>query len=135
VPLSEACPAERKLHLALLNDPREPVAASQVAAIADPDARENWQMMIAWRDHLTKHRTLEAAYLEMIRRNIKFPHVLIGQLVQAILRNNQRAKLGYAKGWRSSPTCAESYPDYKQINALAKKLALHFGAGRIRRCV
>ena len=44
-------------------------------------------MMIAWRDHLVKHRTLEAAYLEIVRRNIKFPHVLIGQLVQAILRN------------------------------------------------
>jgi uncharacterized protein DUF6352 len=87
VPPPEACPAEQKMHLALLNDPREPVTASQVAAIVDPDARENWQMMIAWRDHLTKHRTLEAAYLEMIRRNIKFPHVLIGQLVQAILRN------------------------------------------------
>jgi hypothetical protein len=34
-----------------------------------------------------KHRTLEAAYLEMIRHNLKFPHVPIGQLVQVILRN------------------------------------------------
>jgi hypothetical protein len=33
------------------------------------------------------HRTLEAAYLDIVRRNIKFPHVLIGQLVQAVLRN------------------------------------------------
>jgi hypothetical protein len=87
VPPPEACPAERKLHAALLSDPRVPVAASQVAAIAEVDARENWQMMIAWRDHLAKHRTLEAAYLDIVRRNIKFPHVLIGQLVQAILRN------------------------------------------------
>jgi hypothetical protein len=30
---------------------------------------------------------LEAAYLEIIRRNIKFPNVLMDQLVQAILRN------------------------------------------------
>jgi len=55
--------------------------------IADADARENWEKMIAWRDHLVKHRTLEAAYLEIIRRNIKFPHILMGQLVQAVLRN------------------------------------------------
>jgi hypothetical protein len=47
--------------------------------IADADARENWEMMIAWRDHLVKHRTLEAAYLEIIRRNIKFSHILMGQ--------------------------------------------------------
>ena len=87
VPPLEACAAERKLHVALLSDPRMAVAASQVAAIVDADARENWQMMIAWRDHLVKHRTLEAAYLDIVRNNIKFPHVLIGQLVQAILRN------------------------------------------------
>jgi hypothetical protein len=43
--------------------------------------------MIDWRDHLVKHRTLEAAYLEIIRRNIRFPHVFIDQLAQAILRN------------------------------------------------
>jgi hypothetical protein len=28
-----------------------------------------------------------------------------------------------------NPTCAESHPDNRQINALARKLALHFGAG------
>jgi hypothetical protein len=87
VPPPEACAAERQLHNALLSDPRRRVSASQVAEIADLDARENWEMMIAWRDHLVKHRTLEAAYLEIIRRKIKFPHVLIGQLAQAILRN------------------------------------------------
>ncbi len=87
VPPTGACAAERGLHNALLFDPRRPVAASQVAAIIDADARDNWETMIAWRDHLVKHRTLEAAYLAIVRRNIKFPHILIGQLVQAILRN------------------------------------------------
>jgi hypothetical protein len=33
------------------------------------------------------------------------------------------------KGKWASPTCAESHPPYRQINALAKKLALHFSAG------
>jgi Family of unknown function (DUF6352) len=87
VPPPEACPTERKLHTALLSDPRQPVATWELAAVADADARENWQMMIAWRDHLLLHRTVEAAYLDIIRRNITFPHVLIGQLVQVILRN------------------------------------------------
>jgi Family of unknown function (DUF6352) len=71
----------------MLSDPRGFVAPAQVAAIDDADARENWQVMIGWRDHLVKHRTLEAAYLEIIRRNIRFPQLLIGQLTQAILRN------------------------------------------------
>jgi hypothetical protein len=87
VPPPEACATERRLHQAMLSDPRRPVAASQVAEVADADARENWQMMIAWRDHLVKHRNLEAAYLEIVRRRNKFPHVLIGQAMQAILRN------------------------------------------------
>jgi hypothetical protein len=87
VPPPEACAAERKLHNSLLGDPRSFVASSQVAAIADADARENWQVMIGWRDHLVKHGTLEAAYLDIVRHNIRFPHVLIGQLTQAILRN------------------------------------------------
>jgi hypothetical protein len=87
VPPPEACPAERSLHDALLRDPRQPVAASQIAAIADADARDNWPMMIAWRDHLVKCRTLEAAYLEIVRRNDRFPHIFTAQLVQAILRN------------------------------------------------
>jgi hypothetical protein len=87
VPPPEACPAERQLHLALFADPRRSVGVSQITAIADADARENWQIMIGWRDHLVKHRTLEAAYLDIVRRNIKFPHAFMGHLIQAILRN------------------------------------------------
>jgi hypothetical protein len=87
VPPPGACAAEGGLHDSLLGAPRRAVSASQIAAIADPDARENWEMMIAWRDHLVRHRTLEAAYLQIVRRSIKFPNVLIGQLTQAILRN------------------------------------------------
>jgi hypothetical protein len=87
VPPPGACAAEQGLHDSLLADPRQPVPASQIAAIADADARENWEMMIAWRDHLVRHRTLEAAYLQIVRRSITFPNVLMGQLTQAILRN------------------------------------------------
>jgi Family of unknown function (DUF6352) len=87
MPPPEACAAERKLHDVMMSDPRGVVVPSQVAAIADADARENWDVMIGWRDHLVKHRTLEAAYLETIRRNIRFPQLFIGQLTQAILRN------------------------------------------------
>lgn len=87
IPPPGACAAEQNLHGVLLIDPRRSVAASQVAAIADADARENWEIMIAWRDHLAKHRSLEAAYLEIIRRDIRFPHLLMSHLVQPILRN------------------------------------------------
>lgn len=87
VPPPEACVAERLLHDDFLNDPRRLVTASRIATIADQDARKNWEVMVAWRDHLVGNRTLEAAYLKIARCSMRFPHVLIGQLVQVILRN------------------------------------------------
>jgi len=86
-PPAEACIAERSLHAALLLNPRRPVAASEIARIADTDARENWSVMIAFRDHLAAHRTLEGAYLDSVRRRIGLPALFMNQLVHVILRN------------------------------------------------
>ncbi len=87
-PPPNACVAERGLHAALLGDPRRPVAGSEIAAIADPDARENWTLMMAFRDHLVGHKTVEAAYLDLVRRGVgQTPPLFINQLVHVILRN------------------------------------------------
>ena len=67
IPPPEACVVERTLHGALLANPRHEVSASDIAAIADADARENWQLLIEFRDHLLRHKTLEAAYVELAR--------------------------------------------------------------------
>src|SRR5262249_37360336 len=86
-PPDNACIAERSLHAALFLNPRRPVAAAEIAAIADPDARENWALIAAFRDHLTAHRTLEAAYLDLIRRGVgNTPPLFFNQLVHVILR-------------------------------------------------
>jgi hypothetical protein len=87
MPPQDACAAERALHQALLAHPRQPIEPWQIAAIADADARENWELMIAWRDHLTGYPTLEAAYLAIVRDELKFPRIFLDQLVQVILRN------------------------------------------------
>jgi Family of unknown function (DUF6352) len=88
IPPPEACAVERALHAALLGDPRMPVSASDVSAIADADARENWQLLIAFRDHLLRSKTLEAAYTELIRHGPgKTPPLFLNQLVHVILRN------------------------------------------------
>jgi hypothetical protein len=86
-PPPDACMAERALHRALLGDPRQLVAPRQIAAIADDDARENWEFMISWRDHMVRHATLEAAYLAIVRQGLNFPPIFLNQLVQVILRN------------------------------------------------
>jgi hypothetical protein len=87
LPPQDACAAERALHQALLAHPRQPVEPWQIAAIADADARENWELMIEWRDHLLEYATLECAYLAIVRQERKFPRIFLDQLVQVILRN------------------------------------------------
>jgi hypothetical protein len=87
-PPEDACVVERTLHAALLANPRRPVDAAEIAAMADKDARENWAVMIAFRDHLLAHPTLEAAYLHLVRHGFgRTPPLFVSQIVHAILRN------------------------------------------------
>jgi hypothetical protein len=88
VPPPEACAAERALHIALIADPRQAVSAGEIALIVDPDARENWQLVLAFRDMLLRHPTLEAAYLSLLRgETIVLPPLFFNQLTHVILRN------------------------------------------------
>jgi Family of unknown function (DUF6352) len=87
-PGPEACVVERKLHAALLTEPRRPVDSREIAAIADADARENWTLMLAFRDLLLAHRTIESAYVNLMRGEAgATPPLFINQLVHVILRN------------------------------------------------
>ena len=83
----DACAAERALYDALLDEPRRPVSADQIAAIVDEDARENWRHMIGFRDHLIAHETIEAAYVALVREGRRVPPLFLDQLVHVILRN------------------------------------------------
>lgn len=88
MPPKDACPVERRLHREMLADPRRAVGADEIAAIADEDARENWRFVLAFRDLMLRHPTLEAAYLAALRSpSYDLPPLFINQLVHVILRN------------------------------------------------
>jgi hypothetical protein len=88
VPPEDACAIERGLQRELLAEPRRPVGAEEVTVLADADARENWQFVLAFRDLLLRHPTLEAAYLALMRSGfINLPPLFVNQLVHVILRN------------------------------------------------
>ena len=88
IPPPDACSAERNLHAALIADPRRSVAASDITDIADQDARDNWEILVGFRDHLLQHKTLEADYVDLMRRGVgRTPPLFINQLVHVILRN------------------------------------------------
>lgn len=88
MPPQDACAVERRLHREMLAHPRQPVGADEIADIADGDARENWQFVLALRDLLLRHPTLEAAYLTLVRSGANdLPPLFVNQLVHVILRN------------------------------------------------
>ena len=88
VPPGDACLVERAIHQRLMRHPREPVEAGEITGIADRDARENWHHLLAFRDQLLRHKTLEAAYLALIRgRQVTTPLLFLNQLAHVLLRN------------------------------------------------
>jgi len=88
LPPDEACAAERALHARLMIAPLDPVEAGEIDAMLDPDARENWRVLIDFRDKLAAAGTLEAAYLKLVRSGMgRSPPLFVNQLVHAILRN------------------------------------------------
>jgi len=87
-PPGYACAAERRLWETLFAEPRRRVPPEEIAAIADVDARQNWEMAIAFRNSLLRQDTLEAAYLDLVRHGVgNTPPMFLFQLVHLILRN------------------------------------------------
>ena len=63
----ESCAAEVALHEGLQVAPLKPVAAAELAAMQDADARENYTVFLRFRDGLLAAGTLEAYYLQLMR--------------------------------------------------------------------
>ncbi len=87
-PVEESCPAERALHAALMDDPRQAVADARLDAFQDQDARYNFDVFLNFRTLLVDAGTLEAAYHRLVK-GVPFPvpGLFMDQLVHAILRH------------------------------------------------
>ena len=87
-PVPESCPAELALHDALMALPRRVVAAAEIAAIADEDARENYRIWLRFRDRLVGAASLESAYAGLFRgEGVDVPPLFVAQLTQILLRH------------------------------------------------
>jgi hypothetical protein len=87
-PVPESNEAERALHAALLRNPREAVSGERLAALADPDAIENYQVVLGFRERLTAAASLEDAYLKLFLEpeGITTPPLFVDQLAHVIAR-------------------------------------------------
>ena len=86
-PIPESCAAELALHEKLIATPRAAVAASELAPIADADARENYGIWLRFRDRIAAAPSLEAAYVTLFREGVDVPPLLVHQLTEILLRH------------------------------------------------
>lgn len=91
-PVPESCAAERALHAGLLAAPRVAVPDAQLAGLADPDARDNWRMLLRFRDRLLGAPNLQAAYVAIFADaqragRIDVPPLFVDQLAQIIVHH------------------------------------------------
>jgi hypothetical protein len=87
-PIRESCAAELALHDALLAAPRRTVTEAELAAIADPDARDNYGIWLRFRARLTAAASLESAYVGLFQGSgVDVPPLFVAQLTQVLVRH------------------------------------------------
>ena len=87
-PIPGSCRAELALHDALLANPRQAVLPSELAAVADADARENYAIWLRFRARLLAANSLEAAYVGLFRGDgVDVPPLFVDELTQVLLRH------------------------------------------------
>jgi hypothetical protein len=86
-PVEESGPGEIALHERLLDEPRRAVAAGELDAVEDADARANLQVWLDFRARLLGADSLEACYRGLFDADVRTPPLFIDQLVQIILRS------------------------------------------------
>ncbi len=83
-PVEESGDGERRVHAALMEDPRRSI---DLAAIEDPDVRDNYRIVLDFRRKLLEAGTVEGCYLALFRAPIDIPPMFIDQLAHVVLRN------------------------------------------------
>ncbi|HEV3009017.1 MAG TPA: DUF6352 family protein, partial [Burkholderiales bacterium] len=86
-PVEESGDAERRLHALLMESPRRPVSAEDLEAIEDDDARDNYRILLRFRNRLLEAGTVEGCYRTLFKAPIDVPPMFVDQLVHVLLRN------------------------------------------------
>jgi len=87
-PLAESGAGEIALHERLLEAPRRSVPEAELAAVNDPDTRDNYAIWFRFRDRLLAAPDIESAYAALFRgEGVDVPPLFVHQLTQVMLRH------------------------------------------------
>ncbi|MEP2943496.1 MAG: DUF6352 family protein [Hyphomicrobiales bacterium] len=88
-PVEESCADEHRLFEMLMADPFVTISAEDIKTIKDEAARQNYQIILDYRDFLVDHGSIEAAYAALFKTGtqITIPPLFIDQLTHLIMRN------------------------------------------------
>jgi len=72
-PVETSCEQEHKLFESLMETPSVEISESDLQKIEDKDTIENYKIILTFRDHLLKYKTIEQAYLALFHEELKLP--------------------------------------------------------------
>jgi hypothetical protein len=67
--------------------PRRPLSESDFLRIEDEDARDNYRILVRFRDRMLAAGSVEGAYMSLFKGAIDVPPMFVDQLAHVILRN------------------------------------------------
>jgi len=86
-PAEESCDVELDLHASLMAAPQRPVADEELKLLRDPDAKDNYAIVLRFRDRLLKAGTVERCYMDLFKGKVDIPPLFIEQMVHVVLRS------------------------------------------------
>jgi len=86
-PVEESGEGELHLHGRLMAHPRIEITEHDLEAVEDEDARDNYRVILKFRQKLLDAGTVEGCYMSLFKAPIDIPPMFLDQLAHVILRN------------------------------------------------
>jgi Family of unknown function (DUF6352) len=75
------------LHALLMQEPRRAVSNEELNLLKDRDAKDNYEIVLRFRDRLMQAGTVESCYVNLFKGGVDVPPLFIEQIVHVVLRN------------------------------------------------
>ena len=70
-----------------MREPRRPVSKEELGLLQDADAKDNYEIVLRFRDRLLQAGTVEGCYMNLFKGGVDIPPLFIEQMAHVVLRN------------------------------------------------